>query len=76
MVAKPCLDAGDPRASVLMHRNGTLDRGLETEHGCVRYLLDDTALAVLALLYLIQISFFHKNQRYRNSSLLFPYFSK
>ena len=31
--------------------NGTLDRGLDTKHGCVCYLQDDGALALLDLLY-------------------------
>jgi hypothetical protein len=53
------------------HQNGTLDRGLDTEHGsvCVLRTIEPT-LSSSSLIW-IQISFFHKNQRYRNSSLLF-----
>ena len=55
-------------------RNGTLDRGLDTKHGCVCYLQDDRALALLppSLFQFKCLSF--KNQRYRNSSLLFLFF--
>jgi hypothetical protein len=59
------------------HRNGTLDRGLDTQHGCVCYHQDDRALPLLVPP-LLQFKFlsFVKEKRYRNSSLLFPYFKK
>jgi hypothetical protein len=57
-------------------RNGTLDRGLDTKHDVFVILRTIELSLVRPYFILIQISFFRKNQRYRNSSLLFPYFLK
>jgi hypothetical protein len=56
------------------HRNGTLDRGLDTKHDVFVILRTIELLLLRPYFILIQTSFFRKNQRYRNSSLLFPYF--
>jgi enterochelin esterase-like enzyme len=56
------------------NRNGTIDRVLDTKHGVFVILRTIRALAPRPYFILIQTSFFRKNQRYRNSSLLFPYF--
>jgi len=52
-----------------------LDRGLDTKHVLFCYPEDDRALAPSSLtLFWFQISFFRKNQRYRNSSPCFLIF--
>ena len=68
------MDSGRRSATGSEDRNGTLDRGLDTKHGCVCYLRMIQLLLLRSYFILIQISFFRKNQRYTPSYLLFPYF--
>jgi hypothetical protein len=56
------MDSGRRSATGSEDRNGTLDRGLDTKHGCVCYLRTKELLVLRTYFILIQISFFRKNQ--------------
>ena len=51
--------------------NGTLDRGLNTQHGVFIWKIGKGRSLSSFPLFQIQIPFFRKNNRYRNSSPLF-----